>query len=198
METGTFEYRGFEYTVECDEYAESPDTWGNDDAFLVYDHRQFSVERKGFDPREIYEHTRDTKRMFYDGHFVFKLFAHIHSGVRLSLSHNGDRWDTSMSGFVLVERQKGLAWTRAKAEKVAQEVVDEWNEYLGGEVYRWEYMGDAFSGYYGDSGLEQCHAESKCAIDLHISKMRKKHIERRKIEIKNRVPLKCRKPWTIN
>ena len=30
-----------------DDDAESPDIWGNTDMFLVYDHNQFSVKRKG-------------------------------------------------------------------------------------------------------------------------------------------------------
>jgi hypothetical protein len=33
---------------------ESPDTWENEDVFLVYDHRQFTVKREGFEPRNIF------------------------------------------------------------------------------------------------------------------------------------------------
>jgi hypothetical protein len=38
------------YKIEVvqDEMAESPDAWGNDDAFVVYEHRQFDVRREGF------------------------------------------------------------------------------------------------------------------------------------------------------
>lgn len=38
-----------------DEFAQSPDEWGDDGLFLVYDHRQFSADRKGFDPKDIFE-----------------------------------------------------------------------------------------------------------------------------------------------
>lgn len=33
---------------------ESPDIWGNEDMFLVYDHRQFTVKREGFEPKNIF------------------------------------------------------------------------------------------------------------------------------------------------
>jgi hypothetical protein len=42
--------------VQDDNYGNSPNDWGNEDLFLVYDHRSFYVERKGFEPRNIFEH----------------------------------------------------------------------------------------------------------------------------------------------
>lgn len=39
-----------------DENSKSPDSWENQDLFLVYDHRQFSVKREGFEPRDIFDY----------------------------------------------------------------------------------------------------------------------------------------------
>lgn len=39
-------YRGHEIEIFYDELCESPDDWGNDEVFLVYDHRDFRVKTK--------------------------------------------------------------------------------------------------------------------------------------------------------
>jgi hypothetical protein len=164
--------------VVQDEQPDSPDEWGNEDAFIVYDHRQFSVTRKGFDPREIFEHIERTKKYFYDGYHVFPLYAYIHSGVALSVGdHNfpDARWDVSMTGWVLVQKTKGWTWRRAKALEVAKAITEEWNQYLSGDVYGYKVydMGDAEAdeededegtmvdscwGYYGEP--EYCMTEA--------------------------------------
>jgi len=123
--------------VVQDEQADSPDCWGNDDAFVVYDHRQFYVKREGFAPRDIFDHTNARHKMFYDGHYVFVLYAYIHSGVALSVGdHNfpDARWDVSSTGYVVVKRQKEM-YNREKAFKLAEAITEEWNQYLSGDVY---------------------------------------------------------------
>jgi hypothetical protein len=126
----------YKIDVVQDEDANSPDYWENDEAFVVYDHRQFSVSRDGFVPRDIFDHISSGKKL-YDGHYVFVLYAYIHSGVALSVgNHNfpDARWDVSSTGFVLVKRQKGM-YDREKAFKLAEAITEEWNQYLSGDVY---------------------------------------------------------------
>jgi hypothetical protein len=158
------------YKIEVvqDEYAESPDAWGNEDAFVVYDHRQFDVRREGFDPREIFDHTNEKGVMMYKNYFVFVLYAYIHSGVVLSVgSHNfpDARWDVSTTGFVLVKKDK-YNKTEEEAFKVAESVTEEWNQYLSGDVYGYRVTSadDDFDdvihscwGFYGDP--EYCMTE---------------------------------------
>lgn len=180
-----------DYTIKImqDVDADSPDTWGDDDVFLVYDHRQFYVERKGFEPKDIAEYGKS----MYNGYHVFPVYAYIHSGVALSVGdHNfpDARWDVSMSGFMLVHKQKGWSWRRDKALKIAEAECETWNEYLQGNVYGYviekngqEFKHDSCWGYYGDyetSGViedaksvvegwqKQDEAEQKKAIDYCI------------------------------
>jgi hypothetical protein len=183
--------------IERDEYPESPDFWGNDDVFIVYDHRQFTVDRKGFSPRDIFEHLQAGKRV-YKGYYAFPLYAYIHSGVSLSMSRSGypfnDRWDVSSTGFVLVKRTAGQ-WTTKQAEKVGQSIVNEWNQYLSGDVWTCtieDEQGDAvdsLSGIYGEEYAQEegqrmlKNAQSHC-IHLHFQKLKK--------WILNRVPLNRR------
>lgn len=155
-----------------DEFCESPNDWGNEDAFVVYDHREFTVVRDGFDPLNIWNNMQ-TRKKLYDGHFVFCLYAYIHGGIVLSVGdHNfpDARWDVSMKGFVLVKRQKGT-WTSDKAFKLAEGVTEEWNQYLSGDVYGYRITDtetdeevDSCWGYYGS---DDCMNEAE-SVANHI------------------------------
>jgi hypothetical protein len=168
------------YKIEVvqDEDPQSPDDWGNDDAFVVYDHGQFDVRRKGFEPRDIFDHIQKVKRGFYDGYYVFVLYAYIHSGVVLSVgSHNfpDARWDVSSTGFVLVKRQKGWTWRRKTAFKVAESITEDWNQFLSGGVYGYKVTDtetdtevDSCWGFYGE--LEICMTEATGITESIIEK----------------------------
>lgn len=193
-------YRGIDIEIISDDHPQSPDEWGNDDCFLIYDHRDFLVKVKGFDPDEVFEAMQAKKKMF-DGYYYFPVYAYIHSGVALSLGKSGYPftcpWDTSFKGFALVKRTKGWSWRRDKAYKIAQSIVTEWNDYLSGNVwgYNIEETGDSCWGYYGDYDQEGgCLSEAKSCVDHYIEKKRKSHWEQLKTWIKNKVPLMYREP----
>ena len=57
-------YRGHDIEVFYDENCESPDVWGNEDVFIVHEHRDFCVERKGFDPQDIFEYLQSGKKLY--------------------------------------------------------------------------------------------------------------------------------------
>jgi hypothetical protein len=168
------------YKIEIvqDENADSPDFWENEDAFVVYDHRDFYVKRKGFEPRDIFDN-KNLGYKLYKGYYVFILYAYIHSGVVLSVeSHNfpDARWDVSTTGFVLVKREKGM-YNREKALKLAEAVTHEWNQYLSGEVYGYKITSedddfddviDSCWGFYGDP--EYCMTEATEIVEYLVEK----------------------------
>lgn len=166
-------YRGYEIECNYDEDCnESPNDWGDDERFLVYDHRQFYVQRKYFEPAEIFERMQSGKKLFPNNEFwFFPVYAYIHSGVALSLARNRypftDRWDVSFKGFALIKREKG-SWTEDKAYKQAEDLIKSWNQYLSGEVYFYNSEVGSCSGYYGDKGYQQMIKEAKSEIDYHI------------------------------
>lgn len=193
------EYRGFTIEVKQDEHPSAPDEWGNDERFLVYDHRDFTVKEKGFDPNEIFEHMQEKKQRLYDGYWYFPVFAYIHSGVALSLGKSGwpfnCPWDTSFKGFALVKRIKGWSWKEKSAREIAGYVVEEWNDYLSGNVYGYNIEeGDSCWGYYGDPEKSGLIDDAKASIDALILEKRQSHFDRLKKWIKCRVPLFVRQP----
>lgn len=152
------------YTLEIvqDEYPESPDKWGDNGLFLVYEHRQFDVRRKGFEPRAIFDHLNaksyierkqpqtineslETESYFedlndeYDKYHIFQVNAYIHSSVSLSLGREypfNDKWDTSTTGYVLVSKE--LEKNIEGAQKAAESLIETWNQYLIGDVWGYE------------------------------------------------------------
>lgn len=192
-------YKGKKIDIFYDQDAESPDTWGNDEYFLVYDHRDFYVKRKGYDPEEINEETKGGETL-YCGMYVFPIYAYIHSDVRLSLGRSGYPfscpWDTSLRGFALVKRQKG-AWAREQARKQASGLIEEWNDYLSGQVYGYSTENDGCSGYYGDEGMKEAIQQARDSIDAEVRQTIQEHCKQLRRWIGARVPLVYRKPLNI-
>lgn len=134
-----------------DESPESSNDWENDDIFLVYKHRQFQVDREGFEPRKIFTYLQKENDAFdFSEYYIFTVYAYIHSGISLSLAHNGDRFDTSSTGFILVSKKhehfdyelqrKSNEELKDKsdeeiAEYYAEGLIKTWNTYLEGNVY---------------------------------------------------------------
>lgn len=111
-----------------DSNSESPDTWGDQDIFLVYNHRDFTIKRNGFEPRDIYDHLKviepnkkdfndkddyqlayndyaESINLDYNNYYIFLVYAYIHSGVSLSLDNATKYpWDVSSNGYVLVKK----------------------------------------------------------------------------------------------
>lgn len=156
-----------------DDSAESPNDWGNEELFLVYDHRQFQVDRDGFKPRDVWDYLKakrneESEATEFDDYFIFTVYAYIHSGVSLSLSKGGDTFDTSSTGFILVKED---ALTNEEypdktlgeiAEIHAQNLIDSWNTYLSGNVYGFEHYATEECPHCGnvteDELLDSCYS----------------------------------------
>ena len=154
----TYEINGYKIRIEQDMEGQSPDEWGNGDVFLVANHRDFTVKRDGFEA-DVFHHHLDEKdgppRAWRGDHHYLPLYAYIHSGVALSLGREGQfscRWDSCQVGWVIVNKSDISEGLRGKA---AQALVDEWNQYLSGDVW-WVQISDrrgdeieSCGGFYG-------------------------------------------------
>lgn len=188
-------YRKHNITIERDEHASSPDQWLNEYIFLIYGHRQFSIQRDGFDPKDIFRYTSENKTNLYKGYVAVPVYAYIHSGVSLSLGGGTCSFDTSMQGYVLIKLSEFTI--PEKHIQLAESVINEWNMYLDGEIYRWETDFDSCNGYYGDNAENLHHmlSEAKASIDWEISKRFEAHANYLKKTIKAKVNMKYRKSF---
>ena len=153
-------YKGYKIKIRQDEDYESLNDWKDENLFLVYDHRQFTVKIDGFEPNDIYnylelkskiaspigldesqEELEDEIKGYFDydsKYWIFPVEAYIHSGVDLSLFSGTKkcRWDSSVTGYILASKEefKNLE----TATNAAEELIKTWNQYLSGDV--WGYI----------------------------------------------------------
>jgi hypothetical protein len=207
----TINYKGYFIKIDNDnECMENPDDWGNEDSFLVYDHRDFEIKREGFDPGDIYEQMRETGEPIFNGYFYLPVYAYIHSGVSLQLKRwfNGlpqghNEFDVSFKGFVLVKKEKG-SYTMEKAYTIAESIIDTWNDYLHGNVWNFraedknENIIDSCCGFYGDPEKSGLMEEAKSSIDFEIEKRRKVKQEKLKTLLLNHVPIETRQKLILS
>ena len=205
----TKKYRSYSINIYQDyDYPFTPEEEENEDLFLVGFHREFSVEREGFE-REVCaylmggdiwdiedeERAKEIKKEYH----CFGLEAYIHGMVNLSLSYEGnypDRgWDVSQLGVVFVKRRKGL--TRDKARDMARDLVKYWNDLLSGNIHAFvvEKDGeviDSCGGFVGDDMFKDMIEEAQSAVDRDIKERVEKKIKQVKAYIRNNVPLEKR------
>jgi hypothetical protein len=132
-----FNHAGKEYIlfvdVKQDSDAYFPRENADKNAFLVYGHRDFTVDGPS-DEKALDVHK--AKDEWEKTHHVYPVFAYIHSGVFLKLnSADGlpDRqWDVSMCGYCLVSRDESEI---PEPLKYAEGMIEEWNQYLRGDVW---------------------------------------------------------------
>ena len=199
----TFKHKGLEIEIFQDKDAQSPKEWDNE-SFLVGYHRDFYVENSRITKETAIdiadnENTDEVKAIKKEYH-IFGLEAYIHGGVSLALSYEGNfcdrRWDVSQLGLVLVSKKETRL--KAKAKKMADGLIAEWNDYLSGNVYG--YMVDGGGGcwgFYGDIKTSGILENAKDEAEMLAKEMIGKHLKRLKGQILNRVSLEKREALSI-
>lgn len=118
-----------------------------DQVILLFSHRDFYIKYDGLDAKDVYDESDNGNELFtykysYETikYYVFPVSAYIHSGVVLYLADdfnrykfNGDHWDFSNRGYILVNTEFG---TKEEAYKTASNYIKEWNMYLQGDIYK--------------------------------------------------------------
>ena len=159
------EHKGFNISVFQDADAESPNEWGDNSAFIVaFSSSQFWQVREGLKTPEDVEDWHAT-------HYVYNLYAYIHSGITLSLSEFSCVWDSGQIGYVIVTKDENDI---PFPEKCAEGLVESWNQYLSGQVYSYKVednegnLQDSLHGIYANE--ETVLAEARAAADWQKEK----------------------------
>jgi len=203
----TVEYKGYHINIEHDFDPQNPRTeWDNIMNMLCF-HSRYNLGD-----------TTDLKSDMFDGwdevekHLIEEegavlirpLYLYDHSGITISMSEFSCSWDSGCIGFIYLTKEKMqsvLGWKRltekrkAKAIEYMKGEVETYDDYLTGEVYGFniEETDDSCWGFYGydhdKSGLLE-HAQN--SIDCEIECKKKKHFEKIKTWIKNKVPFQYR------
>ena len=166
----TFELNGYTVNIIYDSDAESPSKNSDDEerriCFLTTtNNRYFVVRVDGFNPEDLEDEERLAE--VEKTHHVYPLYAYIHSGVALSLGRSGQfscPWDSGRIGSVFITKDTSEI---TEPEKCAEGLVEQWNQYLSGDVWGYEIEDpdgvhvDSCCGFYG---LEYCKEEARNAV----------------------------------
>ena len=150
--------------IEQDSDATSPSDWEDSNLFIVANHRKCFIPETG--QRRITGTAAELVRKYVKTHWVFPLEAYIHSGVVLALSGEGNfpdrHWDVSQLGHVFAAKSE---WRLSKsAYKAALSKVNEWNQYLSGDVWGCtveDEDGNTVDSCWGFYGREYAESEGK-------------------------------------
>lgn len=190
-------YRGMSIKIYFDESAESPASWDNPDAFLCSDYRDLRVNSESIFAADCRD-AINADEWTLNGFHIFPVCIYDHSGIALVLGVMHGRNFSNGRAFVCVKHNDA-----SSAERIAKGVVEEWNMYLSGHVYGFVAededgeMIESCWGFYGDSGIEQAISEAKSAIDCELEERLKRHIAKRKAEIRSRAPLYARTAYAF-
>lgn len=138
-------------------------------------------------------------------YIILPLSLYDHSGITMSCSPFPCAWDSGQAGWIYMPKKTALEnWSGGRAgayemaRKCLRSEVEEYDHYLTGNVYGWAAGDDSCFGYYGydheESGLMDAARDS---IDCDIKYECKRFFKRKKVEIKNRIPLNLRTAFTI-
>ncbi len=202
-------YKGHNIDICYDECGESPREWDNITEIHYHSSRYTLGDTNWYNKIDEYDAMlRKAKRQ---GDLVIPMFAYIHSGIALSLQSFYGRlpqghaeFDSGRAGTVIVRRKDILDnWGTGKKKRITKAMlesaynsakgdIETLNQYFSGEVYGYSIDDGEEScwGFYGE--IEEIMQEAKDIVDWMVKDTIKKHYEKVKTWIKNKVPLHIR------
>lgn len=215
----SIEYKGMTIRICYDGNAESPRKWDN--VGTIYsNHRDYNPDGHKIDEIENEEGELVSEEL--DRRFIWlPIYYYEHGELSVSTKRDypyNDRWDSGLFGIIAVEKErlrKEYGWkaiTKERREQILRSLegeIETFDSYCRGEVYGFvvedeegEEIDDC-GGYYGDDGMDYAIFEAKGSVDCELERRKreeriammdalKKHIAKRKKEIKHHAPLCAR------
>ena len=218
-EIKSIEYKGMTIRICYDLNAESPREWDN--VGTIYsNHRDYNPDGHKID--EIENEDGELVSEELDRRFIWlPIYYYEHGGLSVSTTRSypyNDRWDSGLFGIIAVEKErlrKEHGWrviTKKRREEILRVLEGEieiFDSCCRGEVYGFVVEDeegeeiDACGGYYGDDGMGYAISEAKGCVDHELERRKKaksvammdalkKHIAKRKGQIKAHAPLYAR------
>jgi len=135
-------------------------------ATMFCEHRRYTLGDKKADDIRV-ENERTGELEFPDGYLVLPLYLYDHSGLTISTGAFSCRWDSGQVGYIYMSKKDAIANFGKKrlTKKVIARALDcmraevkEYDDYLTGNVYGFEYEQVAVNA----DGEEQMLEEDSC------------------------------------
>jgi hypothetical protein len=185
MQTKTKVATGYKMEIFQDESPANPRTeWDNLGTMVCFHGRYNLGDEHDYDSND-FDTWEELKKLIIKDHdpaVILPIYMYDHSGITISTSPFGCRWDSGQIGFIYVSKQRAIeeyGFKRMSAkmkERITNYLdgeVDTYDQYLTGEVYGFDIMeGDevieSSSGYYGEEyAIEAANDMLKYYNDKH-------------------------------
>ena len=177
----------YEIEIIQDSSPESPREWDNLGT-MVCQHRRYNLGDKHNYYLDECDSWLDVQKELGYPPVILNLYLYDHSGITMSCSPFGDKWDSGQVGFIFATEETLLKEYGKVDEEVIQKAievlkgeVETYDMYLTGDVYGYrisevstcnlghEHMEEIEScwGYYGE---DACMEEAESIVNLLIKK----------------------------
>ena len=166
----TYDYKGHTIEIHYDEWGESPRNWDNLGTMVTFTRRYDIGDDAGFrDADELVEYLTENK----DNLYYLPIFMYEHSGIALSTSPFGDRWDSGQIGYIYMTKQTAHEnrLCEEEAYNVLMAEVKDMDDFVRGNVYGYKVFNDEGEeldscwGFLGD--IENCEAEAEAQVTYY-------------------------------
>jgi len=166
----TFENDKYKLEICIDESSESPRRWDNL-AKMVCSHKRYNLGDKHDYKHDDYDGWDEMKKAIIKKEkavVILPLYMYDHSGITISTSPFGCRWDSGQVGLIFVSRENavkefGKRITKEIKEKITDIInieVKTYDQYVRGDIYGFNLKNkengeeDSCWGFYGDNVFE--------------------------------------------
>lgn len=182
--THTERIDNFILEVFYDDDADCPRSWDNLGKMICF-HRRYKLgDNHNFsaDDFNSWEELENILRTEENAHTILPLSLYDHSGISMSVGSPTCPWDSGRVGFIYItkDKVKSEGIDESKVEEYLIGEVETYNQYLTGDVYRYEIsrvsvcdhgcehteLVDSCGGFFGE---DFCISEAKSALNYYAT-----------------------------
>lgn len=158
---------GNKLQVFRDEFAESPRQWDNLGKMVCW-HRRYNLgDKHDYEDPQAFYGSEEYKNAFV----ILPLYLYDHSGITISNTDFGDRWDSGQVGYIFVTKEQaqkeyGGVLDETLKQRITELLISEtktYDNYLTGDCYGFKITDengeelDACGGFFGDDLKDVLH-----------------------------------------
>lgn len=164
----SLEHKGFKIEIHQDEWGESPREWDNLGTMVIFHPRYNLGDKHSF---RSAEDAIEFMNNAQDDIYWLPVYMYEHSGITISTTPFGCRWDSGQVGFIYVTKEHADKEGVIDALAVLEGEIENLDQYIRGENYGYKVIDgegtevDSCWGFLGD--MDYCVSEAKAVVDYY-------------------------------
>lgn len=162
MKIKEFELKGYNVTIEYDEFPSNPRGYNQKSIFYGVDENYPLSLLEDKNGRIVLNKCEQLRGKWYS-----VVSKYEHGGIALHLGLPSDRWDSSVIGVIAIPK---TFYKRKEADKVFAIEVEKYEHYLNGEVYAYSIKdkhGDIVDSCCDYYDVDQAESDARCEVEAY-------------------------------